>query len=151
MGCNFYLSGHRNTDNPEFHIGKRSAAGYYCWNCRTTLCKGGESRIHYDGHNWFEVCPFCGAKKKEESLEESSVGRELGFNKNPTEKRGVRSVSSFSWAMKKETLTNKLKGKTRLFKVIEDEYGRKFTLKQFMRVLEECPIECFKLIGKEFS
>lgn len=46
MGTNFYLKGHRGDDDPKYHIGKRSAAGLYCWDCRITLCKGGESAIH---------------------------------------------------------------------------------------------------------
>ena len=28
-------------DSPEVHIGKRSAAGPYCWDCGVTLCEGG--------------------------------------------------------------------------------------------------------------
>uniref|UniRef100_A0A6H1ZCI3 Uncharacterized protein n=1 Tax=viral metagenome TaxID=1070528 RepID=A0A6H1ZCI3_9ZZZZ len=145
MSCNYYLSGNKNSDDPEFHIGKRSAAGYYCWNCRKTLCMGGESKIHYTGHDWSETCLVCGAKKEKESLETSSAGRELGFNKNPSKRSGVRSVSSFTWAMPKEILTKKLKGKLWLFKPIEDEYGRKFTLKQFMKKLEDCPIEYYSI------
>ena len=41
MGTNYYLKGHRGDDNPKYHIGKRSAAGLYCWDCHITLCKGG--------------------------------------------------------------------------------------------------------------
>lgn len=44
------------------HIGKRSAAGDFCFNCNTTMCKGGKENVHYDGHDWHKVCPICGCK-----------------------------------------------------------------------------------------
>jgi hypothetical protein len=36
-------------------------------------------------------------------------------------------------------------------KCIEDEYGRKYTYRQFLRVLVECPIRFYHSIGKVFS
>lgn len=33
-------------DDPRIHIGKRSAAGMYCWSCRVTLHKHGEKYVH---------------------------------------------------------------------------------------------------------
>ena len=35
-------------------------------------------------------------------------------------------------------------------KIIENEYGRLFTLAEFWEVLEECPIQSFDLIGAYF-
>ena len=37
--------------DPVYHIGKRSAAGMYCWDCDDTLCPGGKSQVHAGGRN----------------------------------------------------------------------------------------------------
>ena len=67
MGTNYYVK----TDDGEVHIGKRSAAGWYCWDCRQTLCKG---RVHY-GDGYFDRCPICGkGLLKLEGLTETAVG-----------------------------------------------------------------------------
>lgn len=140
MGCNFYL--------PDgTHVGKRSAAGLYCWDCGITLCAGGESRVHYsdsDG-DWYDECPRCGAKPEAERLENSSAGRELGFNKQPLGQRktGVASCSSFTWAIPPYKLFT---GRG----WIADEYERKYTPKQFRAILDECPIQYYDSIGQEF-
>lgn len=133
MGTNFYTLDGR-------HIGKRSAAGRYCWDCRVTLCKG---RIHYS-EGFYDACPKCGAVPLKETIEASSAGRELGFNKSaPAAKTGVRSCSSFSWAME----IGEMEGEA----TVEDEYGRKYTAVEFQQVLEECPIRFTDSIGVEFS
>jgi hypothetical protein len=136
MGCNFYtLKG--------VHIGKRSAAGYYCWDCRTTLCCGGEQFVHY-GSKWFDKCPICNRPKDKEDWASGSVGRELGFNKKEfSAKTGVKSCSSFNWAIDPDKI-NKLR-------FVKDEYGRRYTLKEFRKILEECPIRYTDMIGREFS
>ena len=70
MGTNFYT-------RDGLHIGKRSAAGTYCWDCRLTLCKGGEKAVHmstHGAHGFYDACPKCGAA-------------------------GEDYVSSFSWAI----------------------------------------------------
>ena len=144
MGTNFYLKGHIYNDDPKYHIGKRSAAGYYCWDCGITLCVAGEEQVHYGrgaDNEWYTECPKCRKKPMEESFESSSVGRELGFNKSkPEVKTGVASCSSFTWARKLGRV-----------KKIEDEYGRRYTRKEFEQMLTECPIQFEHVIGKEFS
>ena len=138
MGTNFYtLKGK--------HLGKRSAAGPYCWDCQRTLCKEGNSKVHYD-NQWFDSCPKCGKKPIKESLTQSTGGRELGFNKSkPKLKTGVSSCSSFSWAL----LPSKFWGSK--IANVKDEYGRRFTRKQFGDILQECPIQTTDFIGREFS
>lgn len=146
MGTCFYLTGKPQDDNPKHHIGKRSAAGYYCWDCGVTLCKDGPSKIHYESE-WYDRCPICGEYKKPEGLNESSAGRELGFNKNNQPvKRGVRSVCSFTWAMDIDVLKWGLVGE----KPVTDEYGREYTLKEFQEVLSQCPIRFHDSIGVWF-
>lgn len=144
MGTNFYLlSGSRYTDDPQYHIGKRSAAGLYCWDCGRTLCKDGISGIHYYS-DWHKKCPICGKAPVQEDLSSGSAGRELGFNKSGfAPKTGVASCSSFNWAMPPEQL------KKRRF--VKDEYGSRYTIKEFHEMLTECPIQFMDSIGKWFS
>jgi len=162
LGTNFYIRGHQSDDDPQYHIGKRSAAGLYCWDCRKTLCKGGVDSIHSGHSEWHETCPKCGQSPKDEKWN-SSAGRELGFNKTkPKSKKNVRSCSSFGWGMKLETLKELIKTEAlncpvcdRPFedrqKVIVDEYGSLYTYDEFMEVLEECPIHYHDYIGTYFS
>ena len=167
MGTNFYIRGHRHTDDPEFHIGKRSAAGLYCWDCRASMFRGPISKLHGSGGEGFhETCPDCGATLVEEDLKSSTTGRELGFNNTrPGKKTGLASCSSFKWAMTRDDLELRLQELTikppacpycdRPLEcpeyVIEDEYGRIYTREEFMQVLEECPIEFTNRIGRYFS
>ena len=155
MGTNFY------TVSDSKHIGKRSAAGKYCWDCKVTLCKGGDKFIHQGSDlfsGFFDHCPKCGRKPVEEPMEESASGRELGFNKSiPKAKTGVKSCSSFTWAMKSSAVLNRqlfksVYGSVLLgSKIIEDEYHQKYTLDEFYKVLEECPIQYEDMVGEEFS
>jgi len=137
MGTNFYLL------NGE-HIGKRSAAGPYCWDCDVTLCRGGEEAIHM-GWAFYDYCPVCGQKPVDEPFEASTPGRELGFNKSkPGKKTGVRSCASFTWAMLSSSKVFRKKRK------IRDEYGRIYTKKEFDKILEECPIKFYDMLNQEF-
>jgi hypothetical protein len=169
MGTNFYLYPDKSLyaqvadklrdaeHEDEIHIGKRSAAGHYCWDCNITLNKQGNSGIHHScripGHmacdcNWHKQCPKCGALPKKESLSDSSAGRELGFNKNkPGRKKGVSSCCSFSWAINKKDFIDYL---ARGY-LIKDEYGELIKEKDFKEVLKECPVQYDHMIGEEFS
>ena len=159
MGTNFYL----NTDESrpslenytgmstlqEWHIGKRSAAGWYCWDCRRTLCRGGEQSVHQGKSAWHEACPVCGGQPRKEGLADGAAGRELGFNKkSPGAKTGVASCSSFTWAMKPEEVLMRLNHDPE--QAVLDEYGRVFSREEFLQVLEECPIRKFS-IGQCFG
>lgn len=151
MGTNYYFlkAISRHEEHPKFkeriHIGKRSAAGSYCWDCDATLCPGGMNHVHSARYkNWFDACPICGLEPVEETLTESTAGRELGFNDSkPGRKKGVASCSSFTWALSKEDFE-----RNSHLKII-DEYDREIW--NFYEILLECPIQFFDLIGKEFS
>jgi hypothetical protein len=141
MGTNFYTL-------KKEHIGKRSAAGLYCWDCNTTLCMGGEKAIHNsDSFQWYKKCPKCGKSPVFETLEQSSAGRELGFNKTlPALKKGVASCSSFTWAVSQKDFCLKR------IEFVKDEYGRKIPIKKFLNIVDlECPVQYTHLIGDEFS
>jgi hypothetical protein len=150
MGTNFYFADHPAEDwhmDAEFHIGKRSAAGFYCWDCGETLCKGGVKFVHSGVIGWHDNCPKCGNTREQETLDNSSAGRELGFNTGkPKKKKGVRSCSSFTWVVHRKQVEDSWKRRG-----IVDEYGKKYTIKEFRSVLEECPIQIFDMIGQEFS
>lgn len=170
MGTNFYFRGHRH--GYSHHIGKRSAAGMYCWDCGVTLNKKGNDGIHYGCTNrshpqfcncgWYDVCPKCGKSPNKEGLDNSAGGRELGFNKStPQKKEGVASCCSFTWAKPPQGLKLELEGDQMCpccrreyedkDKVIENEYGDLFTWDEFLEVLKECPVQYFNSIGEEFS
>jgi hypothetical protein len=172
MGTNFYLyeelklctynmDGSQVKDYRGTHIGKRSAAGLYCWDCGVSLAQGGSESIHFSGTptsedhgyciechrpwdvRWFKECPLCGKTPKEEGFNESAAGRELGFNKKPFQRVGVASCSSFSWAiMPYEFHATATK--------IVDEYGTVYSHEEFVNALRDCPIQFFGSIGKDF-
>jgi hypothetical protein len=147
MGTNFYVRGWKSHDHmdPKFHIGKRSAAGLWCWDCGVTLCKNGPERVHYDAPDWFKHCPVCGKEPVNEGLTHSSAGRELGFNEEPFGKKtGVSSCSSFTWCMDPEKFLKKRV-------TIWNEYGDNFSHDEFLKILEECPIQSRWSIGQWFS
>ena len=160
MGTNFYIAQSKNEKadySYERHIGKRSASGFYCWDCRQTFCKDGEAQIHHSktrrslwsdarDTEWFDFCPSCGAKQPDASLTDSSMGLELGFRKQETEKipTGVHSVCSFTWAKYPNELQD--------IKFVRDEYGEVISFEEFRKMLKvECPIQYFDAIGEEFS
>jgi len=132
-----------------------------------TLCPGGRDGVHFgDGSPWPEQCPKCGKGRAEEELAESSAGGELGFNKSaPTQKTGVRSCSSFSWAMTAERYAEVRGGNAKAHcrecgsavggaegeHVIEDEYGDKYTVAEFQEMLVECPLQFVRSVGEWFS
>jgi hypothetical protein len=165
MGTNFYIRGYCHDDRPNRHIGKRSAAGFYCFDCRVTLCSQGESAIHDNGH-FHDACPKCGTKPRPKDLSTSAVGRELGLNKTrpgSIERTGVDGCSSFTWAMPENEWyalhqkpyavcpTCRSPYKDRPDAIIEDEYGRLYTADEFQGVLRECAIMFHHSIGKIFS
>jgi len=85
----------------------------------------------------------------------------------PAKKTGVRSCSSFSWAMPPECIWERLTLNTPcacgeghvcplqetpdILAVIEDEYGGLYTLDMFKAVLEECPVQFMERLGQWFS
>lgn len=139
-------------DNPVYHLGKRSAAGYYCWTCGITLCKQGNDAIHGGYASFYDRCPKCGAEKVKEGLDAGPAAIELGFAQprvaRPT---GVRGCSSFSWAQSPEQVRTICRAHPD-DELVDDEYGRTFTGQQFMDMLENnCPIEFTNSVGKWFS
>lgn len=147
MGTNFYISDPpipaEDADDPNVHIGKRSAAGFWCWDCGVTLAVGGLAAVHTAPARRYTTCPRCGQAPRTEPLEAGAAGRELGFNRaSPQRKHGVASCSSFTWAMP----AGRLEG----VREIRDEYGTVYTPAEFTAVLSECPIQYTDKIGRRF-
>ena len=138
MGMNYYKKPKdevkiTNENEYELHIGKRSAAGFYCWDCNLTIL--GEARL----------CPMCHKSPVKEEISESAMGLELGFKKPNEEKpTGVRSVSSFNWAINPKEF--EYYGEN-----IVDECDRVISKEEFKKMLKNnCPIQFFHMIGEEF-
>lgn len=152
MGTNFYWIYNPNNldkDHPKIHIGKRSAAGLYCYDCGIYLTAESTQYAHmqesfkkeiqcittksFDG-----VCPNCGKSRQKDSF--SSAFKELGFDQPKTELTGVQGCSSFTWTMMlhKSRITELL---TSDDKVIIDEYGKEFSAVEFLNELKYTPIE----------
>lgn len=140
----------------RLHIGKRSAAGLYCWDCNQTFCKKGESHIHNGrfkdrDRDWHKKCPSCNKVQKKDE-EHGSGMIELGFsNPKPSRPTGVQTCSSFSWAQEPETVFTVCKENENL-EIIVDEYGRKMSGREFLDMLDHnCPVRFTEWIGANFS
>jgi hypothetical protein len=142
MGTNFYTIKHKK------HIGKRYAAGLYCWDCDIKMPDGKE-KSPYGGYFQVKTCPLCG-KSYQNEKGNTTAFRELGFNKSkPTRKTGVATCCGFIWAMSLENLCGII-GESE-DKTIIDEYSNELTLDDFNDILSECPLNCQQdNIGKEF-
>lgn len=141
MGTNYYIIGQDNSSHPDKHVGKRSAAGTYCWDCGTTLCLQGIRGVHTQSE-WHDKCPSCGKQLDEKNNSTNTGMRELGFHKNLSRKEGVGTCASFTWT--KMSHLKKLKKLARSqhakHQAVESEYGETFTAKQFLELVYDCPI-----------
>lgn len=112
MGMNIYT-----LDNK--HIGKRYAAGIWCWDCKIKV-----------GFN--KVCK-CGNKVDE--LKYNSAFRELGFDKTPPKKHtGIDGASGFTWHGES---INKAKQSLMRRRFVITEYGDKWTIKEFWEMFKD--------------
>lgn len=164
MGTNFYWRTDRSLlptgeavpierDSPVVHIGKRSAAGRYCWDCDETLYMGGKERLHYGEYGWFDACPKCGKTAQSGAgLARGPAAVELGFADPETERpTGVSGAASFSWAQEPERVGALAEARADE-QIIEDEYGRLLTGREFLTMLRaNCPIQYTDSVGREFS
>lgn len=145
MGTNFYWSGHQHEESIQYHIGKRSAAGRYCYDCGSTFNCDGTQLIHNSKEKrlgWSKVCPCCGKGPEGEDTKYNPIMVELGFEKTgekPTE--GIAGASSFTWTMMKH-LWDLEKMIADDQPAVVDEYGREYTAKEFLDMIKrECPIQ----------
>jgi len=146
MGTNFYTFENfcANCDRQDRleHIGKRSAAGLYCWSCDAPLPEDEEKCIH------------CGTRWERKGPGEpgNAAGVELGFAEPAMERphNGVTNASAFRWAMEPDRVRLLCEASMDAPCVV-DEYGSKMTGREFLEMLRcQCPLERFS-IGVEFS
>ena len=137
MGTNFYANDRARPASYGRHIGKRAAAGYYCWDCQRSLCKVEGRGVHDESAGWHETCPGCNQSKGGEPI------RLRRDESAPRRKLGVASCCSFSWDIRPEQI--------RWIRKFVDDCGRVYTTGAFLEVLEECPIRFYDLIGTDFS
>lgn len=161
MTTNFYLKEDFKNLYPiereELLIGKRAAAGHYCWGCRRILIHCWSMNAHSLVHSSLKSvtdfmgtthnverlseCPSCGKEYEKEGWN-GAVGRELGFNETkPTEKAGVKSTGSFMFALRFQESFKLFNSLNNNRKVIIDEYDKEYTLKEFFSILSECAIQ----------
>jgi hypothetical protein len=166
MGTNFYINNlpeEWDWMDPEYHIGKRSAAGLYCWDCRVSLFSGPIERLHFADPEYHmrNRCPECDKEPIKEGLTAGSAAVELGFAQpyKLEERFGVKSCCSFTWAMLPSIMifeANNLNKPHWKFwekcKPIMDEYERQYTVQEFIeKVLWNSPIQYFNMIGGWFA
>jgi hypothetical protein len=133
----------------ENHIGKRSAAGPYCWDCSQTLCVQGEDQVHLGVSEWHISCPKC--KSSPDTTGHNAAKVELGFQPPASSTpSGVSSCSSFSWGIAPEKVFAICESKMDE-PIIVNEYGEKLTGEEFLNMLSSnCPIWNVNMIGEEF-
>lgn len=164
------LEGGESEDHPKFHIGKRAAAGLYCWDCGIPLVRPGTRRDgygevymdadvvhggrHTDAHP--TSCPLCTRyyvppAKLDLSAPGHPAGVELGFAK-PLEHRptGISGASSFSWAQEPARALRILL-RFQHETLVRDEYDRTYTGKQFSDMLLLTPMWFTTSVGTFFS
>lgn len=135
------------------HVGKRCAAGPYCWDCRVTLYPEGEEQIHSGDSMFLEACPRCLTPLPEYDVLCKGAGAvELGFAKpNLEPPTGVSSAASFSWACEPSIARERCEQYIDR-PVIQDGHGRLYTGGLFLQMLKaNCPIEITETVGREFS
>jgi hypothetical protein len=149
MGTNFHAT--RDGDGVEAaHLGKRSAAGLYCWDCDLTLCAGGIDGIHQSASSWHAVCPRCGSSPVPRD-EEGGLATELWGKTRATRPSGVRSCSSFTWSQQPEAVGRFCQVYADE-DVIEDEYGGQLTGHAFLDMLAaNVAVQFTHALGQEFS
>lgn len=152
--------------SPRVHIGKRSAAGSYCWDCGIPLVKTPRTPYMGDSGRWtssnihggrednrLSSCPDCGAEQGSTRLTDagSPAGIELGFARPlATRPRGVAGASSFSWTQEPaRVLLDCLRWPNE--SLVIDEYGRIYTGEEFLKMIFLVPLWFTESIGGVFS
>lgn len=131
------------------HIGKRSAAGLYCYSCNAWFHDpaGCDERPKEQRTS----CKYCGAEHKPGMNRATSV--ELGFSKPETlrPESGVEGTCVFSWANWPDEVYNIARQAPAEMPLIVNEYGKTMTGKEFIDMMR-ANVSITKLsIGQMFS
>jgi predicted RNA-binding Zn-ribbon protein involved in translation (DUF1610 family) len=140
-------------EDGSIHLGKRAAAGAYCWDCDVTLAIGGKSEIHMGRTGQLNACPNCGKPIERAPIQSSAnpAGIELGLARAKTVRpTGVGFCSSFTWAQDPESIGVFLQ-KYPDDEVVVDEYDRRMAAAEFLEMIEvNCPVQFTDSIGHQF-
>lgn len=142
MGLNIYVYDKKSVDGRGAHIGKRSAHGVWCWDCKE------EAKLT----NSSFTCFFCGQQReKNDKTLFNPAFRELGFDRsNPSSKKGVDGACSFRWQLGDEDknlgakTVQEMKEKITGIKTFITEYGDLLDQKQFEALLSECLVHDYE-------
>lgn len=126
MSTNFFIGRTRGkVVTRDRHVGKRCAAGLYCWDCGVPLVLNGDPALVHEEAPTLDACPRCGKPApKSDALKDAGnpVGIELGFaiprRVRPT---GITGVSSFTWAMEPVEVRRIMRHRGWMI----DEYGKR--------------------------
>ena len=125
------------------HIGKRSAAGVWCWDCK--------KKLDYIAVDDSFVCTACDNTCK--GLSYNSALRELGIDTNkPKKHTGIDGASSFCWQVGSCGLGGSIaavKANLKRRKKVKTEYGDVWNIKQFWDMFKDIIIE--RSMDMEFS
>lgn len=115
------------------HIGKRSANGIWCWDCKVKT-------IIYN--NFSFKCPACYKKLYKRDIKYNPMERELGFDKSkPRNKKGIDGASCFCWNTDiiygLDTTIEEIKRKLKRVKFVKTEYKDKWTIKEFWNMFKD--------------
>ena len=148
--CDDDLSG-----DVHIHIGKRSAGGLYCKHCGVTINRYGSKHIHHDGP---DVSLLFGNKNDSDEIKESKLAeyerqkKEFYFDACPgcgtpfeydEKNERIIYICTFTWTMMRhKDIIKELADKGYDKDIIVNEYGEKYTAKEFIeRVLESCYVQ----------
>lgn len=162
MGTNFYIKGYSTSRQDvteisikKWHIGKRSGAGQFCFDCGVSLALGGNRFVHYDVQDYirqrfpsltgkyeleaYHKCPLC---------EKPATGGDEG-------KTGVHYACSFTFAMGLAEAKRRIEEECLKLTdpCVQDEYYREYTWQEFMDILDNIPHSLWftDSLGTEFS
>lgn len=156
MGTNFYLRDEAEEYERGQHLGKRSAAGMYCYACNISLVTGMPggfdvesphiSKKPYGVNRGYEQCPKCGAKPSGNFyLPELFMPTQEQTERE--EMYPVRYSFSFGFALAPEEISLYAPDTE-----VVDEYGRVFLMHEFWSdVLAKAVFLFTEHIGQEFS
>ncbi len=101
-------------------VGLRVNAGYYCFDCKQTLCSDGPTAIHAGRAAWFDHCPKCKVE----------APPDVDFAAGP-----IHQAKSFFWYITLQEL-KKLVGKSKKSLILDSD-GRDYNLDDFTSALKK--------------
>lgn len=129
MGMNIYTV-------DKIHIGKRYAAGRWCWDCKIRIIEGDIYRCKHI-EEW--------AKKSNKAITYNPVMRELGFDKSrPLKHNGIDGASGFIWQVGEYGLgasVEEVKQSLSRRRRVVTEYGKRLEMREFWDMFNDIIIE----------